>query len=614
MNSKLFAAVVVVLAAPVLAQSRVPAFELERLTLNPSALGGLLVGAGDVLPAHEYRLSLTGHYEHDPLVYVDSAGQRLATVVGSRVTAQLTGAYSVSRRIELGLQLPIVAWQGRSQGLEDVGLVAPQSTALGTPWVQGRVMILSQSEGDPLDLAAGALLGIPLGSGAALARDNGVSFIPRVGAGRRVSDFTRVGAELGAWIRPAQTLSPDNAARTDQLGSQLDLGLGVSTLGEGLRGELSLRTLFPLTPAPLSAELMAGVRYPVGVFELFALAGPGFGRAPGTPMFRVLLGAAFRAGQAPAPVVAPLPVAQVEPVKPQPLPAPEAKCVEGKPYALAECPDLDLDGDGVKNAVDRCPKVAGTVDGCPDRDHDGVDDERDQCPDVAGLPSLGGCPDTDKDGVIDSLDQCPTVPGPPERHGCPPKDTDGDGVIDEEDECPTEPGPKELRGCPVRDADGDGVPDAEDNCPAEPGPKSNQGCPEAKKQLVIITREKLVIKDRVYFDTGKAVIQKRSFVLLDQVASILNEHPEVKKLVVEGHTDSKGKAEANRKLSQARAESVRARLVKQGVALERLDAIGYGPDRPVGDNKTAAGREQNRRVEFVIVAGEKSETKVIESP
>ncbi len=614
----------VLVAVPAFGQTQVPPFELERLTLNPAGRSGLVVGGADLLEQRTLRVSLTGHYEHDPLVFLGEGNQRLGAVVGGRATAHLAAAFGLTRWLEAGLSLPVVLWQGGASGLDTVGVAPPASTVLGTPWLQARAGLLSQEQGAPVDLALTAMLGLPVGSGAGLTRDEGVSFVPRLGAGRRLNGFVRAAAELGAWLRPTQPLSPGNAAAADQVGSELDLGLGATTLGEGLRGEASLRLLFPLTRQPVSAELLLGARYPLGGVELYALAGPGFGRTPGTPAFRVLLGAAW--GWAPA--------------KPK-------ACVEGTPYALESCPDLDLDGDGVKNAADRCPRVkglAGTA-GCPDADGDGLADDADACPAEPGSAARKGCPqkdtdgdglfdeedacpaetgpaarkgcppkDADKDGVLDEDDACPAEPGPAEKRGCPPKDSDGDGVLDEADACPAEPGDVRYAGCPPKDADKDGVEDADDNCKTEPGPKENQGCPAKTKQLVVITREKLVIKDRVYFDVAKATIQKRSFPLLDQVAKILKEHDEVRRVVVEGHTDSQGKADYNRKLSQGRAESVKAYLVKQGVGPERLEAKGYGPDRPIADNKAAAGRELNRRVEFVISTPEKSESKTIEVP
>jgi outer membrane protein OmpA-like peptidoglycan-associated protein len=71
-------------------------------------------------------------------------------------------------------------------------------------------------------------------------------------------------------------------------------------------------------------------------------------------------------------------------------------------------------------------------------------------------------------------------------------------------------------------------------------------------------------------------------------------------VTIEGHTDNRGRAAANRKLSAARSRAVKAYLVNKGVEASRLDTKGYGPDRPAADNKTAAGREANRRVEFTI--------------
>lgn len=119
---------------------------------------------------------------------------------------------------------------------------------------------------------------------------------------------------------------------------------------------------------------------------------------------------------------------------------------------------------------------------------------------------------------------------------------------------------------------------------------------------VEVTKEKLEIKEKVLFDTGKATIDQRSYSLLDEVADALKAHPEVKAVQVEGHTDNRGSAKLNKKLSQARAEAVRKYLIGKGIEANRLTAKGYGSSRPIADNKTAAGRDANRRVEFVITS------------
>jgi len=196
----------------------------------------------------------------------------------------------------------------------------------------------------------------------------------------------------------------------------------------------------------------------------------------------------------------------------------------------------------------------------------------------------------------------PEEPAPAEEPEPMPaeKDSDADGMTDATDACPDEAGPVENNGCPDTDRDGDSVVDRLDNCPDEKGTVDNHGC--KKKQLVEIKGEKIEILQKVMFATAKSRIRHASYKLLDNVASVLKSHPEIKKIQVVGHTDSVGKPESNLKLSQARAESVVKYLVKKGVAADRLEPIGKGDTEPIGDNATKEGQEQNRRVEFKIVA------------
>ena len=179
-------------------------------------------------------------------------------------------------------------------------------------------------------------------------------------------------------------------------------------------------------------------------------------------------------------------------------------------------------------------------------------------------------------------------------------DTDGDGIVDRLDACPDEPGPPENNGCPDPDRDGDGVPDRIDDCPDDPGPAENQGCPEA--QVVVIESGGLEILDKIYFNVDSAKLQKRSYAVLDNVAQVLNEHPDIPIIRVEGHTDRTGPSEYNMRLSQRRAESVVRYLVESGgVVAERLIAEGFGETRPLVPNaKTKAALAQNRRVELHI--------------
>ncbi len=117
---------------------------------------------------------------------------------------------------------------------------------------------------------------------------------------------------------------------------------------------------------------------------------------------------------------------------------------------------------------------------------------------------------------------------------------------------------------------------------------------------VVLLPSTIVISDKVQFEVGKAELLPVSFSLLDEVVAVMKANPQIEQVQVEGHTDSTGSAEINKKLSQERAESVMKYLVSKGIK-NRLVAKGFGPERPIADNAVPAGQEMNRRVEFNIV-------------
>jgi outer membrane protein OmpA-like peptidoglycan-associated protein len=119
-------------------------------------------------------------------------------------------------------------------------------------------------------------------------------------------------------------------------------------------------------------------------------------------------------------------------------------------------------------------------------------------------------------------------------------------------------------------------------------------------KAIKITETALDIPEKVYFQTGSAIIDQRSYELLDAIAEVLTEHPELVKISIEGHTDSDGDNKANKKLSQERAASVAAYLVEKGIDEARLESEGWGEEKPVGSNDTDEGKATNRRVEFLI--------------
>ena len=260
----------------------------------------------------------------------------------------------------------------------------------------------------------------------------------------------------------------------------------------------------------------------------------------------------------------------------------------------------DTDGDGIYDKHDLCPEVPGLEEfsGCPDTDGDGIEDSKDTCPELAGLAEYNGCPDTDGDGVSDNNDTCPNEAGLKALAGCP--DADADGLANAQEECPNEAGPVANNGCPWKDGDSDGVLDKDDNCPTEAGTVANNGCPEVifpseedQNQLINYSRT-------INFALGKSSFKEDAYPTLKAITAILKEYPKAS-FVVEGHTDSTGtNANFNQLLSERRAEKVVDYLVENGVAADRLTSAGFGENKPIESNMTAAGRSANRRVEVKL--------------
>ncbi len=274
-----------------------------------------------------------------------------------------------------------------------------------------------------------------------------------------------------------------------------------------------------------------------------------------------------------------------------------------------------FDNSPADKCTDRVVVVAKPIPKPGDRDGDGIKDPDDKCPDVPevynGYQDDDGCPDdpdTDGDGIPDSRDSCPTLPedkdGYLDDDGCPDPDNDGDGIVDKLDKCPDQPedpdGFEDGDGCPDDDNDKDGVPDLEDMCPLDPGPKDGtpKGCPK-KPSIVVVTTSQIKITQQIHFEFNKATIKADSFPILNAVAQVLRDNPDIT-IEIGGHTDNIGGEAYNDKLSQARADSVRKYLIDKGsISPSRLTAKGYGQHDPIDTNATEAGRAKNRRVEFV---------------
>ncbi len=276
----------------------------------------------------------------------------------------------------------------------------------------------------------------------------------------------------------------------------------------------------------------------------------------------------------------------------------------------------DTDGDGVPDAVDECPGTPSGVEvearGCAlDSDGDGVPDHRDRCPDTPPGVAVDsrGCPvDSDGDGVPDARDRCPDTPAgvQVDARGCP-VDSDGDGVPDGLDRCPDTPAgtPVDEEGCPrePEEPEPEAAPEPRADCPeAPPGtPLGPDGCPVTGIERELLVEGRLVMRD-VQFDLGSASLRSQSRSALDGVGEIFLRHPGLR-IEIQGHTDAIGPADANRRLSLARAESVLRYLTERFPELEpdRFSVVGMGEERPIASNRTEEGRQLNRRVEFVVL-------------
>jgi outer membrane protein OmpA-like peptidoglycan-associated protein len=127
---------------------------------------------------------------------------------------------------------------------------------------------------------------------------------------------------------------------------------------------------------------------------------------------------------------------------------------------------------------------------------------------------------------------------------------------------------------------------------------------KGKQALAEVKKDRIRIRRKIHFRTNSDVINENSFSLLDEVADILLKNPQIQKVEIQGHTDDRGNRDHNVELSQKRAESVREYLIRAGVSGDRLDAKGFGPNRPIAPNVIDTGRAKNRRVEFHILQAE----------
>ena len=610
-------------------------FSVQRFEPAPGSKNYLSVEGARMEAAIGWSVGVMFDYAREPLVVQSciaeedcsepNAATQDVAVISDMFTWNLLASVTPLSFLQLGLRFPVayVSGDGIDTTTGSSAADGLKSFGVGDPTVEGKVRLYGEPR-DPVVIGAAVDVSFPLGH--ATSEGNYIGNSSPVTAGvRGIFDGSfgplSFGLNLRAKILPEKTRLGSTEIGPVEFRYGGGLGYQVSpvfrVLAEGYGG-----TKFSSQNGTNSLEIDGAVQVMPLNLGLVFTAGGGAGviEGVGVPVARASAGIAFvsEPGDQDGDGVDD---------KDDQCPT-QAEDKDGFEDGDG-CPEDDNDRDSIPDMQDKCPDKMEVInglddaDGCPDqvpdRDKDSIPDAQDKCPDHAGkvrTKEFYGCADKDEDGVPDPIDKCPAAAedtdGFDDTDGCPDPDNDGDGIPDEGDECIDQPeiknGFRDEDGCPdeTPDNDKDGIPDDKDKCPKVPenlnGVEDEDGCPDRGVSLVKVGEDDIKILQRVEFATGSEKIQGApSFAVLDAVASAMKLNPGIFLVEIAGHTDNVGPADANRALSQQRAEAVVAYLKGKGVEPARIQAKGYGPDKPVADNKTGAGRQKNRRVEFNIL-------------
>lgn len=547
--------------------------DVELFRPASDGMGYLSVPSADTLGNLQAEAAFWLNYANDPVILTDANGNRVPAtsdadgeagngLIDDRLTGHLLLGMGISRWSSVTVDLPVTLFQDgvvpdtlSSAG----GATAITGGGLGDIRVIPKLTALHSEDG-PVGLAIVLPVGLPTGDTATLTGEQGVSVAPAVvfevsdGEVRRQEYRWRFAATAGYRVRQA------GRVRDVRMGSAATWGIAAGVapgeiveLMAELHGEVG-----GSRSSQLPAEGLLGIKLlPTDWTALHIGGGSALLPGVGAPDYRVVAGLSVLPGFDPD--------------------------------------DRDSDRDGIPDGTDRCVN-----------DPEDIDDFQDD----------DGCPenDNDVDGIPDANDDCPDDPedddGWLDNDGCPDKDNDKDEIPDIEDRCPNDAETwndiQDEDGCPdeeLGDKDGDGFTDNVDRCPYDAedfdGDRDGDGCPDEGR--VVVEKSNIKITEAIFFDTGKATIQERSFDLLNEIATVITANPQLKSIRVEGHTDNVGGDANNLRLSNERAKSVRQYLIDQGVEAGRLEARGFGEMYPIQSNDTDEGRAANRRVEFIIV-------------
>jgi outer membrane protein OmpA-like peptidoglycan-associated protein len=562
------------------AQSTNETFDFELFRPSADHYGYFAVPSAATLGHLQVGGGFWVNYQNDPIILVSEdvriapknaevVGDNGEGIVDDRMTGNVQIGFGLSRYFSLSVDAPLVLWQDgylpnknivRVDNVPDRLIVS----GIGDVRVTPKVVALDRDR-LPIGMSVAMPVGLPTGNGGSFLGEEGVSLTPTTifefsdGPIRSRKYSFRSAVMAGYHVRPGAQIRdvPVNSAVV--YGVAMGLHSSIMEILCEFHG-----SIWGDRAAQQPAEVLGGVKVLAGEYVSLNFGG-GMGVLPG-------------------------------------LGSPDWRIFGGVSVAPSFDPNMrDTDKDGIMDAMDRCIREAEDLDNFQDED---------------------GCPDKDNDadGLLDTVDRCPLQPededGFQDGDGCADPDNDKDGILDVSDRCPNEPesnnGYQDEDGCPdtvpVLDTDGDGYNDDVDRCPYDAedfdGVEDEDGCPDKDvviEKRVVIEKNFIKITEKIYFEFGKADIQERSFSLVDEIAEIVLENPQLKKIRIEGHTDDVGSDVANLRLSQARADSVVRAISDRGVKSYRLDAVGFGEMRPIDANETDDGRAANRRVEFIIV-------------
>jgi OmpA-OmpF porin, OOP family len=510
----------------------------------------------------------------DPMI----TGEKVR-VVDNLTAAQLSAAYGLNAKLQIGATLPLVfALNGQAfNSATGTTMGDMQVTGTGDLLLEGKYK-LWRATNNELRLAAIGGITLPTSFGSDDSQFIGDD-LPTL-RGKLAATFSRglfaVGANAGFILRKPRTIYAST------VGQQLTFGVGAavnvtdkfSIIGEFF-GRGGLESRFALDESPM--EAVGGFRLVTAKSVAVTVGGgAGLDRAIGSPMARFFLSV----GYAP----------DVRDSDGDGIPNSRDKCplipedMDGFEDSDG-CPDDDNDGDRRPDSEDKCPNEAEDFDGfedddgCPDLDNDGdgIPDLEDKCPNDAEDGKLpypkDGCPahlrDSDGDGIPDSVDACPLeeedLDGFEDGDGCPDLDNDGDGIPDAMDKCPLCPedkdGFEDEDGCPELDNDKDGIPDAKDACPNQPetfnGIQDDDGCPDTGGvEIVKLDGDRLIIAKVPTMD--RKGLTRAGDIIVAQVAGVMRAHGEVTKWLI-------AVAQPKDRDAQRLAGLIKERLAKAGV-------------------------------------------------